>query len=269
MKLSLACAQMACQHLDPSANLDKAEEAVSDAVKRGVELILFPEYLTTGMVFDHRTAQFAESIDGPTARRFQTWTRRYGCWIGGGIIERARKHVHNTFLLIGPNGQVCAYRKRYLAFFENLYFHRGQQLGIFHTDIGRLGVMICWDMIHHRLVREMSGGIDLLLIISAWPDVRAGNIPLPGVRDWLSEPPQLRPSRLARQLQVPVAYCNMAGPFVTPVPGLGLTYKAEFAGQSSISDADGETVQKLAMQEETLLCAEVDLVRHQPSRQVA
>jgi predicted amidohydrolase len=111
----------------------------------------------------------------------------------------------------------------------------------------------------------MAGRIDLLLVCSAWPDLNQGNIPLYGVRDWLSRQPLQRPQRLAAKLKVPVAYCNMTGDFTTRVPGLGLTYRSTFAGSSSISDAAGN-IAMATRAEETVVVADVQVGTGPPQK---
>lgn len=260
MKLNVACAQTAVDVFNPAANLQRAGRVVERAARRGVELVLFPEYLTTGLVFDRRLSQFAESIsDGLTVQEFKRLSTKHGCWLGVGVVERDGNRCHNSLLLVSPTGQAWTYRKRYLAFLEHLYFHRGQNVGIFETALGRVGVMICWDMIHRKLEQEMAGQIDLLLICSAWPNVRAANIPLPGLRNWLSRPPRVQPTRLARSLEVPVVFCNMAGTWETPLPGLPLTFRAPWSGNSAVIRADGHILNDAPSAEEALVCAQIDL----------
>ena len=258
MTLPIACVQMACSSFDPRFNLDKADHFIREASQLGARLILFPEFLTTGCTYDRRLHDFAEPIGGTTTRWMQRRSNRTGSSIGAGIVEKADDGIFDTFLLTGPAGEVQFYRKRYPTIFERFYFHRGDKIGILHTALGRLGVMICWDMVHANLCREMLDQIDLLLICSAWPDVREGNIPLFGIRGWLGRQPEQRPPRLAKKLQVPVAYCNMTGPFVTRVPWLGLTYRSPFTGASSISDGAGNTLTSAGTQE-TMLLADVHL----------
>jgi predicted amidohydrolase len=268
MTIPIACAQLACAPFDPASNRDKADQAIREASRQGARLVLLPEFLTTGCAYDRRLHDFAEPVGGATTAWMQQRSRQTGCWIAGGIIETAGGRVFSTALLAGPGGQVFAYRKRYPAFFEMLYFHRGRSAGIFDTPLGRVGVMICWDMVHARLSRQMAGRIDLLLICSAWPALRGGNIPLYGVRDWLDRQPARRPRRLAEGLNVPVVYCNLTGEFVTAVPGLGLTFRSQFAGASSITDGAGTTL-AAAGREETVLLADVAGGEPGPRREAA
>lgn len=257
MAIPIGCAQMACSPFDPRFNLDKAEHFVHEAAVRGARLVVLPELLTTGCTYDRRLHEFAEPVGGATTRWLQSLGRRTCCWIGAGIVEKAGNKIFDTFLLAGPKGEILSYRKQYPAFFEHLYFDRGQTLGIFDTALGRIGVMICWDMVHARLSRAMAGRIDLLLIGSAWPDVDQGNFPLFGIQGWLSRQPAQRPPLLAKTLGVPVVYCNMTGDFVTRIPWLGVTYRSVYAGRSSITDEQGKTT--AVEREETILMADVQI----------
>jgi N-carbamoylputrescine amidase len=261
MTIPIACAQMACATFDPRSNLAKADHLIKEASLLGARLVLLPEVLTTGYTYDRRLHDFAEPIGGTTTRWMQQRSRRWGCWIGAGIVEQANNRVFDTFLLTGPAGEVFSYRKQYPAFFEQLYFSRGRVTSIFDTAFGRVGVMICWDMVHSRLCRELAAGrIDLLLICSAWPDMSRGNLPLYGVRGWFNRQPVQKPQKLAERLNVPVAYCNMTGEFITRVPGLGFTYYSEFAGRSSIVDSNGNT-SAAAGSEEGVVMADVHVGR--------
>jgi len=268
MTLPIACAQMACTTFDRPSNLGKADQFIREAARLGAKLILLPELLTTGYTYDRRLHDFAEPIGGATTRWLQRRSRQTGRWIGAGIVEKADEIIFDTFLLAGPAGEFHSYRKQYLAFFERLYFNRGRTANIFDTALGRIGMMICWDMVHARLFREMAGRIDLLLICSAWPDLNPGNIPLFGIRDWFSRQPAQRPQRLAEKLNVPVANCNMTGNFTTRVPGLGLIYRSTFAGNSSIADGSGK-ITMAERAEETVLVADVQVGSGPPPQKKA
>lgn len=263
--IPIACAQMACACFDPASNRDKADELIREASRQGARLVLLPEYMTTGCTYDDRLHAFAEPIGGATSFWLTRRSRQTGCWIGGGIIEEADDGIYDTFILTGPAGELFSYRKQYPVGFEMLFFHRGRSVGIFNTALGRIGVMICWDMVHERLAREMAGQVDLLLISSAWPAVGPGNIPLWGMRNWLDRQPLQRPRQLALKLNAAVAYCNMTGAFVTRVPWfgwLGMTYRSEYAGSSSITDQGGRKMTVVG-HEEKVLVADVWLGKRQ------
>ena len=113
--------------------------------------------------------------------------------------------------------------------------------------------MVCWDMVHGRLQRELRGNVDLLLVSAAWPDLTTGNIPLPLVQRWMTGAALATPARLAVKLGVPTMFSNLTGDFRTPVPGLGLTYRSRFVGNTSIYDADGLLLKRIGHREGVLV----------------
>lgn len=258
MQVKCCCLQIACKSFDPQANLDKAARLVRQAADCGADIVLLPEYLTTGCIYDRRLHEFAESCTGPTVRALRCLSGDTKCWIAGGVVERDGPRVCNTLLLVGPGGELYSYRKRCLAFFENLYFHAGQSAGIVNTPFGRLGLMVCWDMVHARLAREMTGQIDLLMIGSAWPRLAGGSVPLWGLQHWSDRQPVERPRALARRLGVPVVFCNSTGPWETPVPWTGMSYRSAMAGHSAVIDASGHTIASAGC-EETIVSAELTI----------
>ncbi len=260
--MKVACIQSDTVPFERQWNLDRASLSVWEAVRHGAELIVLPEYFSSGCRYDSGFVESAEPLDGPTVSWMRTRSRETGAWLAGGIVEEDAGGVYNTLVLVGPSGVSWTYRKRCLPLFERLYFRSGSEVGVFDTPLGRLGVMLCWDMIHDRPLAELKNRIDLLLVCAAWPDVAAGRTwhpavvaspretrswlhvstkwTLPGLAQWLSRPPVERPRSLARTLGVPVVFCNMAGRFETPVPWLaGLQFSCPFAGASAILEADG------------------------------
>jgi predicted amidohydrolase len=269
MKLPIACAQLASAPFDPCANLEKADHYIAEASRRGAGLVLLPEFLTSNCSYTPRLHDCAEEIGGITTRWMSQHSKQHRCWIGGGIIERASDGcVYDTFLMTGPEGEVLSYRKKHPFYIERLFFHSGKCDGIFDTSLGRIGLMMCWDMVQPSLCKSMVGQIDLLLIVSAWPDVSRGSIPLYGIRGWLSRQPRERPGQLAQDLGVPVAYCNMAGPFVTRVPFLGISYRTEYSGSSSIVSEQGQSLAAMG-DGEALLMADVKLPEPRRLRRAA
>lgn len=243
MGYSVAAVQMETRPFAVEDNLSRATSHVRRACSEGAEVVVLPELFNTGYCYDKRLLEHREPIGGRTTQWMQDHSRREKVYLAACLAEEAPYGCYDTLVLTSPCGTIHTYRKRYPAFFEKLYFSAGHSEGIFRTAIGRIGVMVCWDMVQPRLLREMKGRIDLLLISSAWPDMTTGNIPVPLFSKWMSRQPAFTPARLANELGVPVVYANKAGQFRTRIPFLGFAYEASFAGGSSITNHAGETVQ--------------------------
>jgi N-carbamoylputrescine amidase len=250
-----AAIQMASKPFALRENFARAARHIQDACAMGARIVVLPELFHTGYVYDRRLFDYREPIGGQTTRWMQQWSRRREIYLAACLIEKSPAGCHNTLVLTSPCGVVHTYRKRYPAFFEKLYFRPGRGEGIFYTAIGRIGVMVCWDIVQRPLHRELAGRIDMLLICSAWPDMTEANIRLPVVGRWMTKQALEKPRELSRQLGVPVVFANMCGTFQSPLPGLGLTYRSPFTAGSFIADGAGETFQSVERSDEILVAS--------------
>lgn len=260
MELGVAAVQMEAKPFHVEENLDRAHGLIGTACHQGAELVVLPELFNTGYTYDRRLLDHQEPIGGPTTQWMRRQSVQRGIYLAACLPEQGAFGCHDTLVLTTPCGTTHCYRKRYPAFFEKLYFSAGRGEGIFHTPLGRIGVMICWDMVQPRLLRELAGRIDLLIISSAWPDMTTGNIPVPFFSGWMAKQPALAPSTIAARLKVPVVYANKAGRFRTRVPFVGLDYQAEFAGGSAVIDSEG-VVNGIGHREEGMAVSRLRLAR--------
>jgi len=181
MEQYLAAAVQMSSGADRAANLARAEALVREAAGRGARLVVLPE------VFAWRGARTAEAtssepIPGPTTEKFSAVARECGIHLCmGSILEAAQgtSRAYNTSCLIGPDGRLLAcYRKLHLfdvdlpgrvAVRESETRAPGDELVTVPTELGTLGLSICYDLrfpeLYRRLVRA---GAEILLVPSAF-----------------------------------------------------------------------------------------------------
>ncbi len=98
---------MPVQDAAPADNWAYARQALAQAAAAGAHLALLPELWTTGLAFP-QAAVGAEPIpQGETIRRLRAWSRAWGLWIVGSLLERdAQGRLFNSALAVGPQGQM-------------------------------------------------------------------------------------------------------------------------------------------------------------------
>lgn len=148
---------------DYACNIALARKYVEDAVRQGAELIVFPECMDTGYLFDtpEHARALAETVpDGPFVAALADMSRQHGVYIASGITEwdREREKVFNSGIMFDRSGDVaCHYHKQFLATHDQNWFAFGERgCPVVDTDLGRIGLLICFDGRIPEIFRTMT-----------------------------------------------------------------------------------------------------------------
>jgi len=179
-EFTIALAQIESKRMDKKENLKKYEDIAKRAKEQGAKLVIFPELSLTGYVVRDELYEVAETIPGPSTKAIAKVARQTNTHIIFGMPELSEKThatLHNTAVLVGPNGFIGKYRKMYLpthsVFEEKRYFRPGYHSAVYETNLGKIGLIICYDIYFPEVVRlARLQGAQLIVCISASPAVR-------------------------------------------------------------------------------------------------
>ncbi len=179
-KIKIALAQIGCKREDKAENLAKMEKATTKAKKQNADLVIFPELSLTGYVVRDQIYELAETIPGQSTKVIENIAKKTKAHIVFGmpeLSEKAQATIYNTAVLVGPEGIIGKYRKMYLpthsVFEEKRYFRPGYQTAVFDTKLGKIGLIICYDIFFPEVSRlTRLKGAQLIVCISASPSTR-------------------------------------------------------------------------------------------------
>jgi predicted amidohydrolase len=152
-------------------NRAHAAGLVAEAAGRGAQLIVLPELFACGYQYSDLLYSLVEPLSGPTALWIADTARRLGVHLVGSYPARTSSGNYIVAMLAAPDGRHWIYRKVHVALWENCYFHRGSEPVIANTELGRIGLLICWDQVFTDLVHAYQGRADLLCIPSSPPTI--------------------------------------------------------------------------------------------------
>jgi len=262
-QLTLAAAQIACRDGDVHSNLEHASLLAQQAHEKDAQLLLFPEFMPQGYRLTPELWDSGEPFDGPTTRWLSETARTLGMYIGTSFLEIKNGHFLNTFALAEPSGKIVgAVRKRNPSMWEAYFFKGERGAPYLDTDLGRIGVGICFDNHTYEAASTIAASnIDLMLMPHSYcTPTQTSNLTSQADIDRLNN----LPGRVARLYNewfgVPVMMCNKSGTWDSPVPDttLGVPKDFRFSGRSIILDADC-TVQGELGNEEDILIGSVTL----------
>jgi N-carbamoylputrescine amidase len=123
--------------------LKKVCDLLKSAVAEEASLVVFPELALTGLM-----RATAETVPGSSTEVLATKAKEYGVYVVVGLLEKYKEKFYNTAVLIGPGGIVGKYRKIHPWYpSEDEIPVEPGDLGypVFITNIGKIGMMICYD----------------------------------------------------------------------------------------------------------------------------
>ena len=150
----LTAPQMRPKLHDKQANLEKILEMTGMASRAGADLVAFPEMALTGYACGKRFLEHAEPIQGPTVSCIAREAKVKNISILFGMPELNGSLVHNSAVLVEPDGVSGVYQKVHLVTFEfagvryeeHMFFKPGRNVMAFDTRFGKIGVEICYDL---------------------------------------------------------------------------------------------------------------------------
>ncbi len=170
-RISLATTQLDVTSAPVTERLARAENLVARAAQAGAQLVALPELFNTGYAYRNENFALVETIEGPTAQWMKQISARLGIHLAGSLLLRDGQEIYNALLLYAPDGRVWRYDKNYPAGWERGYFRGRRAITIAETDLGSIGMMLCWDMGHASLWQQYAGKVDLILACSCPPNL--------------------------------------------------------------------------------------------------
>ena len=156
---------------DREANMQQLEELAGRAASAGAKLLVTPEGFLEGYIVQtkgltaERYAEVAEQIPGGQYyERICKVADQNSVYLAAGMAEKAGDRFYNSCALVSPEGKLVGkYRKSHTLNDEPLNT-LGDSFPVFETEIGRIGIMICYDRQPPETARLLTlHGADIIL----------------------------------------------------------------------------------------------------------
>lgn len=151
-----------------------ALDAIREAVDDGAAVVVLPELITSGYMFESPEEAAGVAI-APGHEILVEWAAeaaRSDIVLAGGFCELGDDdRIYNSAAVLDATGLRAVYRKLHLWDREKLIFTPGSAPPpVIDTCIGRIAVIICYDLEFPELTRSVAlAGTQLLLVPTNWP----------------------------------------------------------------------------------------------------
>ncbi len=220
MTIKTAAIQFNVKQGDVDANLAYVREALFRAAGKGANLAVLPEMWSSG--FDYRNLnELALRTEGIVDELLEL-ARKLKLVIVGSMPEPNGEKVFNTIYLVDNGKLAGVYRKMHLFSLlgEDRAFSGGDSWLLAETTIGKVGVIICYDLRFPELSRRLAvEGAQIICVPAQWPKPRQEH--------WRT---LLRARAIENQL------------FVVSCNACGQIGKLDFFGMSMVINPKGEVM---------------------------
>jgi len=142
-------------------NLEKAVKYAEQAAKKGAQLISFPECYP---------GPYSGPTDFSPVEAMTKAAEDLGVYILFGWANLVKNKIYDTMALASPKGEVIGdYSKIAIAPVDNYLsggkdFTPGDKVEVYNTDIGKIGISICWEVWFPEFSRILAlKGADIIL----------------------------------------------------------------------------------------------------------
>ncbi len=235
-RVDAGCFQFDVDWGDIDANAATVMDFLLSFKGRDCDLLVFPEMWSCG--FHYPTLRDMALRSPGLLEELMKIARETQTVLVGSLPELRDDLVYNTAYVIDSTGRLAGqYRKMHLFThaLEHLHFARGRETLVCGTSVGRIGIMVCYDLRFPELARRLAlDGAEILCVPALWPLAREEHWSL-----------LLRARAVENQL------------FVLGCNGTGEAAKMGFAGHSAVVSPWGNVLAR-ANREEAFIQATLD-----------
>jgi predicted amidohydrolase len=182
-EITVATVQMEPELGRMEENLVKMREFIDRvATEQPVDLIVFPELITTGYELGPRFPQLAQRVPGAAVNLIAQRASDLGIHVAFGMAtkkEKVESVLYNTAIMVGPDGDVLhQHHKIHLQGEEQITFRSGYQIRECETALGSdgltVGMLVGWDLAFPETARSLvMRGAELLVVLANWEEPHA------------------------------------------------------------------------------------------------
>ncbi len=234
---------------DKQANVDRAVQAIREAVAEGAQVMCFAELaferFYPQVPADENFRDLAEPIPGPTTQIFCGLAKELGVVILINLFELDHEKTYDSSPVIDADGRLLGVTRmihitEYDCFHEQSYYTPGDRgVPVYSTHFGKIGIAICYDRHYPEYMRALAvEGAELVVVpqagaVGEWPD---------GLYE--------------AEMQV-ASFQN--GYFIALCNRVGAEEKLEFAGESFVCDPSGNVIGRAGKGVNQTLICDLDL----------
>lgn len=156
-------------------NLKKVEHFIKKHEDKKLDLVVLPEFFSTGISHDIFKNYPEDENGGETIKTICEYAKKYNTNIvAGTVIEKNEDKLYNTCFVINRLGEIVdKYRKihlfNYMGGSEGDIITAGDEVKTVELDFAKIGLAICYDIRYPQHFKKLAQkGAEIIVLPTAW-----------------------------------------------------------------------------------------------------
>ena len=150
-------------------NLTTAKNVIKKAKEKSCDLVVFPELFLSGYLLGENLKTNSINLKHFAIKELKQTCAECNIACVVGFPRKEKNLIYNSACFIEKTGEILdVYDKTHLFGDEKLYFAKGQKLKTFDSSLGKIGLLICYDIEIPEASRTLAiNGATTIICISA------------------------------------------------------------------------------------------------------
>lgn len=157
---------------DIPLNVKRIIEIVTETKKYGIKFYIFPEMALSGLIYESpiQLLNNNEAFKSSTIRKaLINIAKKENIYLSLGLATYYNNKLFNSYNIFTPNGTVYNYNKNHLYGSDFNWAKSGKGYPILSTHFGKIGALICHDVVYKESFQTyLDNDIDMLIIGTNW-----------------------------------------------------------------------------------------------------
>ena len=152
-------------------NVERGIDFFNEAVGKGADVVVYPELWTCGYYLETFDFLAAINENDRILEKFRALAKKTGTMVILPLPQKIGEDIYIGLYVIEKNGEIIKnYQKSFLWGREQNYFTNGERkYEAFDSSIGRIGVLICYDIEFPEPARLLAlDGAKMIFVPSVW-----------------------------------------------------------------------------------------------------
>ncbi|MFP4442054.1 MAG: carbon-nitrogen hydrolase family protein [Spirochaetia bacterium] len=169
-EITVGCCQFHPELGDRKVNIDRMIEYIGEGSKHHIDVLLFPELITTGYLGARSIRELCEPVTGPWVKELAVAAGENRTGIVFGFAEEDNGRCYNSACFVLPSGEIAGvYRKTHLWDTERKWASPGDSFPVFNFPGAAVAGWICYDTRFPEAARKAaSAGGEVAFVPTAW-----------------------------------------------------------------------------------------------------